>query len=79
MSISIVVTEIDVIEGECDVRLILKKTEGAIGPVSVRIYTEEGTAIGMMRCDVEDEVIVTHTLPCMTLCYFRWYRLHWCQ
>ena len=71
MTISIVVTEIDVIEGECDVRLKLKKTEGAIGPVSVRIYTEQGTAIGMMRCDVKNEIILTHTPPCMTLYYFR--------
>ena len=71
MNISFVATNIDVIEGECDVRLKLKKTEGAIGPVSVRIYTEEGTAIGMMRCDVKNEVILTHTLPCITLYYFR--------
>ena len=55
MNISFVATNIDVIEGAGVIELVLKKTEGAIGPVSVRIYTEEGTAIGMMRCDVKDK------------------------
>ena len=47
MNISFVVTEFDVMEGEGVVTLMLEKTEGAIGPVSVRLFTEEGTALGM--------------------------------
>ena len=71
MNVSFVATNIDVIEGAGVIKLVLKKTEGAIGPVSVRIYTEQGTAVGMMRCDVKNEIILTHTPPCMTLYYFR--------
>ena len=47
MNVSFAVTEIDVMEGEGVVTLILEKTLGAIGPVSIRVFTDEGTATGM--------------------------------
>ena len=47
MNISFAVTDVAVSEGEGVVILILEKTEGAIGPVSVRIFTIAGTATGM--------------------------------
>ena len=49
MNISFIATEIEVMEGAGVVTLMLKKTEGAIGPVSIRIFSVEGTAIGMLR------------------------------
>ena len=48
MNISFVVTEFDVMEGEGVVTLMLEKTEGAVGPVAIRIFTVEGTAFGML-------------------------------
>ena len=47
MNISFALTDIAVSEGEGVVTLVLQKTEGAIGPVSVRIFTVAGTAVGM--------------------------------
>ena len=49
MNISFIATEIEVVEGMGVITLMLKKTEGAIGPVSVKIFTVEGTAIGTMN------------------------------
>ena len=48
MNISFVVTEFDVMEGEGVVTLVLEKTDGAVGPVVVKIFTVEGTAFGML-------------------------------
>ena len=47
MNISFAITDVAVSEGEGVVTLMLEKTEGAIGPVSVRIFTTAGTAVGM--------------------------------
>ena len=47
MNVSFAITDVAVSEGEGVVTLILEKTEGAIGPVSVRIFTTAGTALGM--------------------------------
>ena len=47
MNISFAVTDISVSEGEGAVLLTLEKTEGAIGPVSVRIFTKPGAALGI--------------------------------
>ena len=58
MNISFVATSIDVSEGEGVIKLVLRKTEGAIGPVSIRIYTEEGTAIGTVE-------MCSHKLICV--------------
>ena len=52
MNISFIATEIEVMEGMGVVTLMLEKTEGAIGPVSIRIFTAEGTAISMLRINV---------------------------
>lgn len=49
MNISFAVTDVAVSEGEGVVTLMLEKTEGAIGPVSVRIFTIAGTALGMSK------------------------------
>jgi hypothetical protein len=49
MNVSFAVTDIAVSEGEGVVTLMLEKTEGAIGPVSVRIFTTAGTALGMSK------------------------------
>ena len=49
MNVSFAVTDITVSEGEGVVTLILEKTEGAIGPVSVRIFTTAGTALGISK------------------------------
>ena len=49
MNVSFAVTDIAVSEGEGVVTLMLEKTEGAIGPVSVRIFTTAGTALGISK------------------------------
>ena len=49
MNISFAVTDIVVSEGEGVVTLMLEKTEGAIGPISVRIFTTAGLALGMSK------------------------------
>jgi hypothetical protein len=49
MNVSFTVTDIAVLEGEGVVTLMLEKTEGAIGPVSVRMFTTAGTALGMNK------------------------------
>jgi hypothetical protein len=49
MNVSFAVTDIAVSEGEGVVTLMLEKTEGAIGPVSVRIFTTAATALGMNK------------------------------
>lgn len=49
MNISFAVTDVGVSEGESVVTLMLEKTEGAIGPVSVRIFTMAATALGMRK------------------------------
>ena len=46
MNISFVTTTIDVMEAEGVAKLMLRKTDGAIGPVSIRIFTIEETATG---------------------------------
>ena len=46
MNVSFAVTDITVSEGECMVTLMLEKSEGAVGPVSVGIFTTAGTALG---------------------------------
>ena len=50
MNISFIETDIDVTEGEGVAKLVLQKTEGAIGPVSIRIFTVDDTAIGSYLC-----------------------------
>ena len=59
MNISFAVTDIAVSEGEGVVTLLLEKTEGAIGPVSVRIFTIAGTALGIskMKCFPEHSFV----------------------
>ena len=49
MNVSFAVTDIPVSEGEGVVTLMLEKTEGAIGPVSVRIFTTAATALGRSK------------------------------
>ena len=44
MNISFVITNISVSEGTGFVELVLTKTEGAVGPVSVTLITMDGTA-----------------------------------
>ena len=46
MNISFVSTAINVSEGEGVVKLQLVKTDGALGPVAIRIFTVDGTATG---------------------------------
>lgn len=43
---SFVDTMLQVREGEGVVRFTLEKSAGAVGPVSVRVYTVDDTAIG---------------------------------
>ena len=65
MNVSFVATEIEVMEGMGMVTLMLEKTEGAIGPVSIRIFTAGGTANGMLRINI---FYVRHTtLSCLTI------------
>ena len=54
MNVSFAVTDIAVSEGEGVVTLMLEKTEGAIGPVSVRIFTTAGTALGIYEENFND-------------------------
>ena len=49
MNVSFAVTDVGVSEGEGVVTLMLEKTEGAIGPVSIRIFTIAATALGMTK------------------------------
>ena len=49
MNVSFAITDITVSEGESVVTLMLEKTEGAIGPVSVRIFTTAATALGRSK------------------------------
>ncbi len=44
MNVSFASTSIDVVEGVCIFDFILKKTEGALGPVSVQVTSMDGTA-----------------------------------
>ena len=60
MNISFITTEIEAVEGVGVITLILKMTEGAIGPVSIRIFTVEGTALGMLRNNTKS-VYVAHS------------------
>lgn len=49
MNISFASTAINVSEGEgVVVQLRLMKTDGALGPVAIRIFTVDGTATGMV-------------------------------
>ena len=52
------------------IALILKMTEGAIGPVSIRIFTVNGTAVGMLR-NITRSVYVTDSI---TLIYHKHHR-----
>ena len=47
-------------EGMGVVTLMLEKTEGAIGPVSIRIFTVEGTAIGMLKNSIMSGIAAHH-------------------
>ena len=49
MNVSFAITDIAVSEGEGVVTLMLEKSEGAVGPVSVRIFTTAGTALGTSK------------------------------
>ena len=46
MNVSFAAVTIEANEGDCIVILQLDKTEGALGPVSVQIFTVSGTARG---------------------------------
>ena len=58
MNISFAVTDIATSEGEGLVTLLLEKTVGAIGPVSVRIFTIAGTALGMSKLISRTPIII---------------------
>ena len=60
MNISLASTEINVTEGEGVVTLLIRKTDGAIGPVAVRIFTVEGTATGIKLAMTCPCVIMKH-------------------
>ena len=44
MNVSFAATQVEVREGDGSVSLQLLKTEGARGPVTVRVFTRDGTA-----------------------------------
>ena len=46
MNVSFAAVSIEADEGDCTVILQLHKTGGALGPVSVQIFTVNGTARG---------------------------------
>ena len=46
MNINFAAVSIEANEGDCTVNLQLDKSEGALGPVSVQIFTVSGTARG---------------------------------
>ena len=46
MNVSFAAVSIEADEGDCTVILKLDKTEGALGPVSIQIFTVSGTAKG---------------------------------
>ena len=52
MNISFVSTAINVSEGEGVVKLQLEKTDGALGPVAIRIFTVDGTTTGITSMHV---------------------------
>ena len=63
MNVSFVDVSIEVTEGVGIVDFMLQKTAGAVGPVSVQIFTSDGTALGMMVMHVLCSVcIATKTL-----------------
>jgi hypothetical protein len=47
MNVSFADVSVEVAEGVGFVKLLLLKTEGALGPVSVQITTQDGTATGL--------------------------------
>ena len=47
MNVSFADVSIEVTEGVGIVDFMLQKTAGALGPVSVQIFTSDGTALGM--------------------------------
>ena len=46
MNVSFTAVSIEADEGDCTVILQIDKTEGALGPVSVQVFTVSGTARG---------------------------------
>ena len=46
MNVSFAAVSIEANEGDCTVNLQLDITEGALGPVSVQLFTVSGTARG---------------------------------
>ena len=46
MNVSFAAVNIEADEGDCTVILQLEKTGGALGPVSVQVFTVSGTARG---------------------------------
>ena len=70
LNVSFAETSISVREGVGEVRFILTKSAGAVGPVSVRLFTNDDTALGLfITCFgflfVSSLIIVT----------FSWFRL----
>ena len=51
MNVSFVQTSISTMEGVGVIELILKKSPGGIGPVSVDLRTHDGTATGMLQSE----------------------------
>ena len=47
MNVSFADISIEVTEGVGIIDFMLQKTAGALGPVSVQIFTSDGTALGM--------------------------------
>ena len=51
MNISFVQTSISIVEGVGVIELVLRKSPGGIGPVSVDLRTHDGTATGMSQSE----------------------------
>ena len=48
MEVGIATSELFVVEGEGVLEVTLMKSQGAVGPVQVRLLTQSGTALGKL-------------------------------